>query len=150
MIKDSIDRAELYYNLSDSVKRALSYVRDTNWAKIENGKYLIDGEKLYININSYKTKDLGDWEAHKQYIDIQYLISGEEKIGISRLDCCNSKIPYNTERDIEFYDGDCGDYITMRPGDFMIIYPHELHKPGIKSKDNIEVKKAVIKLAIDY
>ena len=150
MIKDSLINAEKYYNLSEGIKKALCYIKEQNLSALADGKYLIDGEKFYININTYTTKDSADWELHKKYIDIQYIISGEEKIGLCSRKYSSDKIPYVPERDIEFLDGAGGDYITMETGDFMIILPDEIHKPGVKCNTNTTMKKAVIKLAIDY
>ncbi len=150
MIKDTLENVKRYYTLSDGIKKALLYIKENDLSNKADGKYLIDGEKLYINIDTYTTKNSADWEAHRNYIDIQYVVSGEEKIGICCDDYCIEKQSYDEVHDIEFFDGGNGDYITMRTGDFMVIYPHELHKPGIKLNDNIQVKKAVIKLAVDY
>ena len=43
-----------------------------------------------------------------------------------------------------------GDFYTMESGDFMIIYPDEIHKPGIKVNENKYVKKAILKVAVGY
>ena len=150
MIKDSLVNAEKYYNLSAGIKKTFLYIKENDLQSMADGKYMIDGAKLYINVNTYTTKDSADWEVHKKYIDVQYIISGEEKIGICNKEICTDKISYDKDRDIEFFDGDGGDFITMKTGDFMVIFPDEIHKPGMKLNSNSRMKKAVIKLAVDY
>ena len=149
MIKDTLSNAGKYCGISEGIKKALLYLSEID-EEINDGKYLIDGENFYVNINAYTTKDSADWEVHKKYIDVQFVISGEEKIGICDIALCKDKIPYDKEKDIAFLSGGYGDYITMKSGDFMVIFPEEIHKPGMKINETCKVKKAVIKLAIDY
>ena len=150
MIKDKLSNANRYYNLSRGIKEGLEYLKANDISKMEDGKYEINGENLFINVNSYNSKDFADWESHTKYIDIQFIRVGEEKIGICERKDCISKTDYNSEKDIEFLTGDKGDFYTMGSGDFMIIYPDEIHKPGIKVKDNKYVKKAILKVAVEY
>ena len=150
MIKDKLSNANRYYSLSQGIKEGLEYLQANDISKMEDGKYEIIGDKLFINVNSYTSKDSADWESHTKYIDIQFVKIGEEKIGIcDRKDCIN-KISYDEQKDIEFLTGEKGDFYTMESGDFMIIYPDEIHKPGIKVKENKYVKKAILKVAIGY
>lgn len=150
MIKDKLSNANRYYNLSAGIKEGLEYLQANDISKMEDGKYEINGDKLFINVNSYNSKDSADWESHTKYIDIQFIKIGEEKIGICDRKVCQSKTEYDTNKDIEFLTGDDGDFYTMESEDFMIIYPDEIHKPGIKVKDNTYVKKAILKVAVGY
>ena len=150
MIKDKLSNASRYYNLSKGIKEGLEYLIANDISQMEDGKYEINGDKLFINVNSYNSKDFADWESHTKYIDIQYIKIGEEKIGICSREDCLSKTAYDENKDIEFLTGDNGDFYTMASGDFMIIYPDEIHKPGIKVKENNYVKKAILKVAVEY
>ena len=148
MIKDKLSNAERYYTLSEGIREGLEYLKQNDISLLEDGKYEINGAELFINVNSYTTKDTADWETHKKYIDIQYIKQGKEKIGICDKETCTTKTPYNAEKDIEFLTGESGEFYTMEPEDFMIIFPEEAHKPGIKVNENIYVKKAILKVAI--
>ncbi|MCM1266250.1 MAG: YhcH/YjgK/YiaL family protein, partial [Candidatus Gastranaerophilales bacterium] len=131
------------------LKAGLDYLTNANFNDIEDGRYLIDGVDLYINIQSYTTKSDADFEAHRDYIDIQYMISGNEKIGVTDYSTCKTTIEYNSEKDIEFLSGN-GEYISLNAGEFMILYPKDAHKPSISSDvDNpTNVRKAVVKVHI--
>ena len=150
MIKDKLSNANRYYNLSFGIKKGLEYLQSNDISEMADGKYEIDGQNLFINVNSYSTKDEADWESHSKYIDIQYIKIGEEKIGICNRSDCQTKVVYDNSKDIEFLTGEGGEFYRMEPECFMIIYPDEIHKPGIKVSDNRYVKKAILKVAVGY
>ena len=150
MIKDKLSNANRYYNLSKGIKEGLEYLKNNDISNLKDGRYEINGDKLFININSYTSKDDADWESHTKYIDIQYIKIGEEKIGICDRKDCVPKTVYDEEKDIEFLTGNKDSFYKMEENDFMIIFPNELHKPGIKVNENKYVKKAIIKVAVEY
>jgi YhcH/YjgK/YiaL family protein len=63
------------------------------------------------------------YESHKKYIDIQYVIKGEELIGLTTLDKVAVRDPYSEEKDIAFYDFDGGDYLKATPKNFFLFFP---------------------------
>lgn len=115
-----------------------------------DGSYEICGDELVINVMSYETKRRGDclFEAHRDHIDIQTVVSGEELIGFaekSRLTVCK---PY--EPDYELYSmTDSIDTMTLRRGEICIIFPEEPHAPGIAMGDSpAAVRKLVAKIKV--
>lgn len=149
MIKDTLTNISKYNNLSEFLKIGLDYIKNTDFNKLEDGRYSINGEDIYINIQTYKTKENADFEAHRNYVDIQYVISGEEKIGVTDYANCNTTVEYNDDKDIEFLNG-VGEYYELKTGDFMILYPTDAHKPSISIDTNNPetVRKAVVKVHI--
>ena len=89
------------------------------------------------------------YQTHKNYIDIQCIINGEEKIGVTNYKNCLIAEQYNEEKDIEFlnYSGD-ELYITMKKNEFIILHPQDAHKPSISIGKTQKVKKIVVKVAI--
>lgn len=149
MIKDNIKNINIYKTISPRVGKAIEWLQTTDLENIEDGKYFIQKEEIYANVQKYITKDDAYFEAHRQYIDIQYLVYGEEKIGITSIDNCETKIEYEKEKDIEFLTTNTDfQYQYIKKDDFLIIYPHEAHKPSIKINNNTEVKKIVIKVLV--
>ena len=57
MIKDRLTNAKVYYNLSDNMQKGLAWLEKTNLNSIENGKYEIDGDKVYASVQTYETKE---------------------------------------------------------------------------------------------
>ena len=149
MIKDKLQNAKNYYNLSESLKKGLQWLEATDLNEIADGKYTIEGELVYASVQTYETKLEAKYESHRKYIDIQYLIKGSEKIGVTDLANCITCIEYDSKRDLEFYDINRNDeYIELSEGSFAIFYPHDAHKPSIAIKTPTTVKKVVIKVAV--
>lgn len=149
MIKDKLENAKIYYTLSENLKKGLLWLEDTDLENIQDGKYTIDGDKVYASVQTYKTKDDANYESHRNYIDIQYMIKGCEKIGVTDLNNCQTCIEYDSERDLEFYNINCDDeYLELNEGTFLILYPHDAHKPSISLSEASNVKKVVIKVAV--
>lgn len=149
MIKDCLKNAKTYYSLSENIKKGLVWLENTDLLNINDGKYLIDGEKVYASVQTYETKSDAKYESHRRYIDIQYMIKGEEKIGVTDLSNCKTCIEYDIDKDLEFYDN-CSDeeFLALETGQFLILYPHDAHKPSISKGQKKNVKKVVVKVAI--
>lgn len=148
MIKDNLLNAKIYYNLSQNIQEGLQWLVNTDLKNLSDGRYEVDGEKIFASIQTYETKEDAKYEAHRKYIDIQYLVSGTEQIGVTDIKNCNTCIEYNLEKDIEFFDMNKDElFIKLESCDFLILYPHDAHKPSISvNKEKSLVKKVVVKV----
>jgi len=149
MITDKLQNASLYYGISEKIAVSLKYLQNTDLSEFQNGKYEIESDEIFAIIQDYNTKPLieGKFEAHKKYIDIQYIIKGVEKMGYVNINKLKPSVEYDEEKDIMFFEGG-GDFLTVDEGFFAIFMPEDAHMPGIKSKTSEYVKKAVIKIKI--
>ena len=88
MITDHIKNAASYKNISDRIKKALDYLENEDLKSLTTGKYELDGDNLFVLIQEYEGKQVenGKCEAHKNYIDIQYIIEGCERMGYGTVD----------------------------------------------------------------
>jgi YhcH/YjgK/YiaL family protein len=147
MIIDKIENAHLYKALGKRIEKAFEYIRETDLKNIKPGKYEIDGENIFALISEYKTKSEqeGKLEAHRKYLDVQYVISGEEKMGYVPLHGQQILEPYKEENDIIFFTGEKS-FTKVSTGMFAIFFPEDVHMPGIRSGDSSLVKKLVIKV----
>jgi len=132
----------------DKIKKGLEFLKETDFSKLEDGKHVLSDD-MYVNVQTYTTKSDADFEAHRDYVDIQYMISGEELIGVTNYSDCKTTVPYDREKDIEFLSGK-GNYTEMYTGDFMVLYPDDAHKPSISidRANPAKVRKAVVKVKI--
>lgn len=144
MIYDKIENID-FYNLD---KKAVEFIKGLT-PDIECKKHIIN-ENIYANVEEYTTKEQGFFEAHKDYIDIQILLSGEEIIEYTPLEGLKTKEEYNPSRDIAFYfDGNKPVLpLELMPGFFTVLYPQDAHKPQIISSSAQIVKKVVVKIKI--
>ena len=86
MIYDKLDNLETYAAISERLTKGLQLLRERDLSALEPGRYEGDGDDLYFMVQSYQTKEQNDTpEAHEKYIDIQYMLSGEELIGVGAL-----------------------------------------------------------------
>lgn len=149
MIFDNIENASIYYNLSEKIKEGLLFLQNNDLKNMQKGKYIINDD-IYVNIEQYYPKPIENCklEAHKQYIDIQYIIEGEEMLGFININE-KSLTPlqtYDEKKDIIFYDGECN-YLKAKQNDFIIFDTYDAHKPQIKTNEKkTPVKKAVVKI----
>lgn len=148
MVFDELQNASMYYGFSDRMKVALQYLQETDLTGLAVGKYDIDGDDVFVMIQEYdsKAKDEGAWEAHKQYLDVQYIISGEEQMGLANTGTLQAS-EYDEENDFMTLVGD-GEFLKMAAGSFMILAPQDAHMPGIATDGSQPVKKAVVKVRI--
>ena len=153
MIRDSIKNANNYYNLSERVKKGLEYLENTDFSKVLCGKYEIDGQSVYASVQDYHSKPLheGKFEAHKKYIDIQYIVQGEEQIGVLNIDNLEEETPYSEEKDIEFLiqkPKTNAEFFKLKEKDFLILMPKDAHMPSIAIDKSEYVKKVVVKVSV--
>lgn len=150
MIFDQIKNAELYFQINERFKKAFEYLRTTNFENVEPDKYTIDGDEIYAIVQQYDSKPLtsGKWEAHKKYIDIQYMVSGKEKMGYSHKNKMIVTHEYNKDKDALYLKGE-GNFLTAEAGYFAIFFPSDVHMPCIALNLSTPVKKVVVKVKVD-
>lgn len=149
MVYDSIENMRLYYNLSERIKTALEFLSSADFTDTEPGRIDIDGDNIFALVQKYYTKpeDECRWEAHRKYIDIQFVAKGSETMGFVNLDYLDINQEYDSDKDVEFYDGE-GDYVQVNDDEFVILFPHDAHMPGIEVEESEEVIKVVVKVAV--
>lgn len=149
MIIDKIENAHLYKNLGERISKSFEYIKTTDLKNLPAGKYQIDGENIFALVSEYKTKpeQEGKLEAHKKYIDVQYVIEGEELMGYSPLGLQQILEPYKEENDIVFFTGEKS-FTKVSSGMFAIFFPEDVHMPGITKGKISDVKKLVIKCLV--
>ena len=148
MIKDDLNRADVYFNISPKIKAAFEWLRTNDIKNLPDGRYEIS-DKMYANIQSYFTKENALYEAHRNYIDIQYMINGEEVAGVTDYANCTTLEEYDKNKDIEFLKCNSDEeFYKIKENEFFIFFPHDAHKPSLKVFNISPVKKVVVKVDI--
>lgn len=130
-------------------KATFEYLKNTDLSKLSPGEHKIIGREVYAIVSEYVPKEEAEcnFEAHRKYIDFQYLISGKEKMGVTTLDKVAPIGEYDKKKDIIFFKPDApAIYEVATPEVFYIFFPKDAHRPSIKDKDGVTVKKIVIKI----
>lgn len=150
MVYDKIDNLEIYAGISEDIRLGLEWLRDVN-PEIVKGVYEISPRVKAI-VSEYTTKEVNEngYEAHKEYIDIQYLLKGNEKICCLPLEYLKKTKAYKAEIDAAFYDEQNVKPLEMviRYGYFAIFFPQDGHMPCLKTNIPTEVKKVVVKVMV--
>ena len=150
MIKDKLDNSRVYFSLSDNIMKGFKWLTETNLEEIKPGKYIIDGDNVWANVQIYETKHDADYEAHRKYIDIQYMIIGNEIVGVTDITNCSTTVKYDNQKDIEFLQSNVKEeYQELKEGEFLLFYPHDAHKPSINPGGKTSVKKVVVKALVN-
>lgn len=147
MIIDNLKNFNNYIKLHKNFEQVEKYLEKIK--EFEPGRHEIDGNNLYVNIDEYVTKNVSESkpEAHRKYIDIQIVLSGNEKIGYANINSGKSIAEYNNEKDIEFLDANC-EYIKADSSRFFIFFPEDIHHPCISDGEKSHIIKAVFKIKI--
>ena len=148
MIVDAFKNRSNYIGIKDDISLAFKFIEDFNERELPIGRYDIQGDNVYAMVQSYDTlsQTEKEWETHKEYIDIQYIIDGNEKIYWMNMGGLQPCTKYDVEKDCTFFKGHEGNGIALNKGDFMILFPEDAHKPGCTNFEKTNVKKIVIKV----
>jgi biofilm protein TabA len=133
--------------------KAIAFLKQLDGRKLEDGRTEIDGARVYALGQSYQTAtpETIRFEAHRKYIDLQYMVSGLECAGWAPLGLLQSATPYDESRDILLGTVAREDvtYIRLAPGQLAVFYPADAHAPKLAAGHPGEVKKIVIKVAVE-
>ena len=150
MIYDKIDNWETYAGISEGIREGLEYLKGMS-RDTAVGVYPISPRAKAI-VSEYTTKPVNEkgYEAHLEYIDIQFLLSGEEAIDCQPLEQLAPSLPYNADKDIAFYaSGDAAPVkLPIGNGYFAILFPQDGHMPCLCLNAPAPVKKVVVKVKI--
>lgn len=148
MIVNFLHKSEKYHHLHPAFPAAFEYFRSIDPGTLSPGRHVIDGESLYILIERTQGKGISKarLEAHRKYIDIQYIVEGGDTIGILPLSLCSLvEAPYDENRDIEYFADQPVEWVSLPAGSFIIFYPDDAHAPLAGQG---EVVKAIAKIAV--
>lgn len=154
MIVDKLKNARWYYGSGKKIQMALEWLQKTHLAGMTPGRYEIDGTNVYALVQEYTSKPrdpaqgAGKLEAHRKYIDVQYIVSGVEQIGYANTEDAKVTVPYDESKDVLFVDAPC-DFVTLRAGMFMLLGPNDAHMPGIMAISSQPVRKVVVKIIVN-
>lgn len=148
MILDTLENAARYAGFKAGISEGFGFLDQPGVADLEPGKYEITGDLVFaiVEKNDGRKVEDGKLEAHRNYLDIQYIISGDESMGWSPLSDLDSSKGYDADRDLEFFDDAPQTLVKVPPGSFTIFLPTDAHLPGV---GNGPIHKIVVKVAVD-
>ncbi len=139
---------------SAALQKILDFLRDPHTANLQPGRVDLDGTQVYALIQAYDTLPIlpeVKFEAHRQYIDIQYIVSGVEVMGWAALKDVPGLTPYDSEKDACFGKLSTAEMTAVRvaAGQAAIFFPEDAHAPKLALAEPSAVKKIVVKVSLD-
>ena len=132
-----------------AIETALKWLADHDLANMEAATYELEGKDLYIMIQDFTTQpaEARRPERHNDYLDIQYIVSGVERMGY---------VPYTGKeavdedpegKDVTFYKDLEGEtFVDVTPGSYCVFFSNDIHRPGCAAGEPCAVRKAVVKM----
>lgn len=130
--------------------KAFEFLATKDLAAMKTGRYELEGADLFVNVSEYATKNMEEvqYEAHRQYADIQYLAKGSEQIGVADMKSKVLTVPYDSLKDVAFFAANDSAFRQANAENFFIFFPDDAHRPGVKIGENDNVRKVVVKVRI--
>jgi YhcH/YjgK/YiaL family protein len=150
MIIDRLANESPLYQLPSRLARALEYLRATDMRAVALGRHDLDDDQLFALVQEYTTRtaDQCVWEAHRRYIDVQFVVTGAERMGIASLGQMREREAYDSARDVAFFEPG-SEFVTIRAGMFAIFGPEDVHSPCHVAGHPGLVRKVVIKAMLN-
>ena len=155
MIFDNIKNAAKFYFFGERFKKGFEFILNNDLKSLKCGKYEI-ADGVFANVQELETKlpHLAKFEAHREYIDIQYVISGCERMDFSFIDNFVGEISYDEQKDVEFLslrdDVLSANTINVKTGEFAVFFPYDVHAPMLSPDSACEkIKKVIVKIKAD-
>lgn len=151
MIHDTLENSARYEALSPRFAQAFAYLRGVDGTQ-EMGRVDIDGDRVFAIVQTYTTKpqEKALFEAHRKYIDVQFIHSGRETILWTPLALMQEETrAYTDEKDAALWKL-VPDFteLHLTSGHFAILYPEDAHAPCVEWGAPSEVFKVVVKVAV--
>ena len=145
MIFDHVSHIGSYEGIDQRIYAGLKLL-EQDFSGMEDGRYEVNDD-LYFMLQSYETKPKNEFpESHRKYVDIQYVLSGTEVIGVGAIEEME-QLDAIPERDFYSNRGPV-DHITVSAGKFVVLWPQDAHAPGIAVFEPEPVRKCVVKVRI--
>ena len=151
MILDTLPHASRYEALNSRFALAFAFLRTVDGTQAL-GRHDLDGDQAFALVQTYATKPMAEakFEAHRRYIDVQFLYQGCETVLWAPLDDMVEPIKlYDETKDAATWKlGPEATALRLCAGHFAILYPHDAHAPSIEWGRSEEVFKVVVKVAV--
>ncbi len=142
---------EYKYDFSDSTfQPALAFLHRPDLADLPEG-WIDLGEGVRASVQRYVTSPAEElsFETHERFYDVQYVVEGQEYMGVASRDGLKAKTPYDADNDVTFYeDPDLPGQVLLRKGEYIILAPEDAHKPRCAAGEPAPVVKIVVKVPV--
>lgn len=135
--------------LDAQVLKCFDYAKEHDLIAYEKGSHPIEGDDLFVNIVEYETTTPENrfWEAHRQYLDLHFMLRGPEQIDVNFIQNMEQK-EFVEKDDFLPLEGDPNSHVVLNAGDFLLCYPADAHRTAVQVGTPATIKKAIFKIRI--
>ena len=150
MIVTNIKDAGRYKSISPAMEKAVNYIQSGAWSNIPSDKvrYPIHEGEVEVMRIIYDPSEESVWENHRNWTDIQMLVSGEEKMLFAPTSDLKVEGEYLVEKDFQKLSGESCQSLIVTPGQLIFFFPEDGHKPGLATERKGTVDKIVFKVIV--
>lgn len=152
---ESVNKEEFYRQYNKESKywdEAFNFLKTNDLATLPMGSYIVDTGNVIASVSEVSPKEMAEvnWEAHRNFNDLQYIITGKARMGVSSVSNPDATItvPYNSKSDTETFTVSDGSYFDADQSQFFIFSPKDIHRPAFKAEGYDQIKKIVIKVRV--
>lgn len=145
MILDEFKNINKYSAIIKNLQNALDFINCSS--ELSVGRYEFDGGFLMVQEGITNPIEKCNFETHKEYIDVQYVVEGSEIMAWADKNDLKCAIQYDEKKDAAFYEGK-GTVIEIKAGMSYIMFPSDAHKACCHTDMPKKYKKYVIKLPV--
>lgn len=152
MILDTLANSSRYESLNSRFAKAFAFLRTVDGTQ-SPGRVDLDGDRCFALVQTYETKPIEKalFEAHRRYIDVQFIHSGRETILWAPLSAMKEEtMAYDETKEAALWKlvPDVTP-LHLSAGQFAILYPQDAHAPCVEWDKAEQVFKVVIKVAVE-
>ena len=152
MILTTVSQLNRFTSLNPNFAKAFAALAELAAAPFMKGRHDVDGDKVYINAAEYDTRpvEVSGMEHHKRYIDVMWMVSGQETIGV----CDTSELTEFTMAYSEKDDAALAKLVPVytevkiKAGDVVILFPEDAHAPSMQLDGLSHVQKLIAKVEV--
>lgn len=135
--------------LDQKILACFEYAQTHDLMAMTPGFHEINGNVFYVNLCEYTTTRAEDrfWEAHRDYLDIHYMVDGAEQIDLCFIENMQQG-EYVPAQDFLPMEGEPNGHVVLEKGDFLVCYPHDGHRTAIQVGEPMKIRKAIFKVQI--
>lgn len=149
MLFDRLAAWPRYQLLNRWLHAGFEFLERANWAELADGQIPIHGEYVFavISTDEGRGEAQAKLEYHRRYVDIQYVIAGEERFGWrSRAECNTALMHFDDTRDIGFLTELPVLWVNVPVGHFIVFFPEDAHAPLAGTG---RARKAIVKVLVE-
>ncbi len=153
MIVTDLNHSDHQAPMTPSLRKAFDYLRGRDIHVLPDGRVDIDGDTVFALVQRYETvrTEAPKFEYHRHYLDVQFIVSGEEIIGWATSETMKITEAYDEKKDICFGTVKKGKWtpVSLQAGQVAVLWPEDAHAPRLATGEPLPVMKIVIKVAVE-